>query len=64
LAASRARVFRVTLGPSLESSLEASADETARRTFMDGLEAGMRRRLKIDPAPIANIVAILSFAKV
>jgi hypothetical protein len=64
LATSRARIFRVTLGPSLENGLEASADETTRRTFMDRLEAGMRRRLKTDPAPIANIVAILSLEKV
>jgi hypothetical protein len=31
---------------------------------MDRLETGMRRRLKTALAPIANIVAILSLAKV
>ena len=60
----RAGFFRATFGPSLANGLDLSEDETARKTFMDRLEAGMRRRLKTDLAPIVNIVAILSLVKV
>jgi hypothetical protein len=63
LAASRALSFRATLGPSLGNGLETIADETTRRTFLDRLETGMRHRLKGYIAPIVNIVAILSLAK-
>ena len=64
LAASRAGATRAILGPSLASGLDQNENEIARKAFLDRLEAGMRRRLSIDPSPIVNIVAVLSLAKI
>jgi hypothetical protein len=64
LAASRAGAARAILGPSLASGLDQNENEIARKAFLDRLEAGMRRRLSIDPSPIVNIVAVLSLAKI
>ena len=64
LAASRAGAARAILGPSLASGLNQNENEIARKAFLDRLEAGMRRRLSIDPSPIVNIVEVLSLAKI
>jgi SAM dependent carboxyl methyltransferase len=64
LAARRAGFFRATFGPSLASALNLSGDEVARKRFTDQLELGMRRRLASHLVPMANMVAILSLAKI
>jgi len=64
LAAGRAAFFRATFGPSLANGLDLNGDEAARKAFADRLEAGLRRRLASHLAPIVNMVANLSLAKI
>ncbi len=63
LAAKRASFFRVTYGPTLAGALSSENDPERRRTFLEKLEDGVRRRQAEHPSPMNSFIAGIVLAK-
>ena len=65
LAAKRALFFRSVFMPSLGSALAdvRSGDAEALRVFADRLEAGLKRRLTMEPTALHTLVQVIVLAK-
>lgn len=56
--------FRSAFAPSLASALTKSEENGTRIAFADRLEAGIKRRLAIEPVPMRTSVQVMLLAKV